>query len=111
MGMSEGDGFYIVSGSGNPLADLDVSELPALDQLKATLVARLLQRMRSKKLTEKQAAAEFGVEPSDINDLLNHNIDTFSIEELEDMIKAGDGVPVVGAEVNWNSSDHASAVE
>ena len=72
---------WLVEGSGNVFADLN---LPKADDLlvKAGLVAKILQEVERRRLTQTQAAALLGIDQPKVSALKQGKLSGFSIERL-----------------------------
>ena len=71
----------IEKGSGNVFADLDFPE-PETHQVKATLVLRISNRIKSLGLSQAQAADRMGMAQPDVSKMLNGQFRPISLEKL-----------------------------
>jgi predicted XRE-type DNA-binding protein len=75
--------------SGNIFADLGFAEPEAEHlRIRSLLVIRLRRLIESRGLTQKEAAALFGVTQPRVSDLVRGKIDRFSIDTLIEMLAA-----------------------
>ncbi len=84
----------IEMGSGNVFADLGFPE-PETHQVKATLVLRISNRIKSLGLSQAQAADRMGMAQPDVSKMLNGQFRPISLEKLIRCIVAlGDDVEI-----------------
>jgi predicted XRE-type DNA-binding protein len=77
----------VTRSSGNVFRDLGFSaEEAECLKLRSHLMAHLRKLIRSRGLTQAEAAARFGVSQPRISDLVRGKIDLFSIDTLVDML-------------------------
>lgn len=75
--------------SGNVFADLGFTEPEAEHlRIRSLLMIRLRQLIEARGLTQKDAAALFGVTQPRVSDLVRGKIDRFSIDTLVEMLAA-----------------------
>ena len=79
--MSATDGTRIEHGSGNIFADLGRPEAE-IHLLKAESVARIVQIIRERRLTQAHAADLLGISQPDVSRLLRGNFRDYSVERL-----------------------------
>jgi len=81
----------ITESSGNVFADLGYSlDEAAILQMRADLMANLRKFIKTKKLTQTEAAKIFGVSQSRVSDLITGKWEKFSLEMLITLVtKAG----------------------
>lgn len=83
-------GLKMERGSGNVFRDIGFSEQEAQNlALRSDLMIRIEEFVKRSGLTQKEAAARFGVTQPRLNDLLKGKIDKFSLDALVNMLGHG----------------------
>ena len=78
-----------VKSSGNVFEDLGFEKAEAANMLmRADLMIEIERFIREEKLSQRKAAAFFGVHQPRINDLMNNRIEKFSVDVLLNMLQA-----------------------
>jgi len=81
--MGNNKGKNIIESSGNGFADLGYSpDEAAILQMRADLMADLRKFIKTKKITQTEAAKIFGVSQSRVSDLITGKWEKFSLEML-----------------------------
>jgi predicted XRE-type DNA-binding protein len=79
--MSKNDAIRVTEGSGNVFADLGFAD-PDLELLKSTMVQRIASVIRTRKLTQIQAAEILGLDQPKISALLRGRFGGYSTDRL-----------------------------
>ena len=77
----------VTEGSGNIFADLGFAD-PGREQLRASLMLQIYRIIKSRGLTQKQAAAVLGVRQPQVSILMRGQSGNFSAERLMDFLTA-----------------------
>lgn len=73
----------VIKADDNIFAEFGYSEHEAINlQIRSSLILELSEFIKDKGMTQRQAAAFFGIHPPRINDLMNRRIDKFTIDAL-----------------------------
>ena len=93
--MSKKEKIQVERGSGNVFADLGRQDADA-HLLKAELVSRIDEIIRSRRLTQTKAAGIMGISQPDVSRLLKGNFQDYSMERLLRLLQAlGQDVEIV----------------